>query len=207
MYSHFGVSQSLQHQSLKKLLFQLRDNDTVGFVIPVDDMPAAVDLDPSNFIVKMANQTLKERCFNYTLHNCQKVLDHRTNTNEAPSTLSQDFLNFNDNSGDGDCQSGQTGTVGNGDDERLSPNEAFEYINPRIKSLLSVIQSTGLTRSDLKDLKELNKDFLQMEEKFLEMMSTRKRQSSSAMSSQFVSSNLPDHNRRKTHGTKHMRHS
>jgi hypothetical protein len=122
-------------------------------------------------------------------------LEHRKSTHEAPSTLSQDFLNFNE-SDDGDLET----STEQGREDRLSPNEAYELLNPRIKSLLSVIQSTGLTRSELA---ELNGDFLMIEEKILGRLS-RKRQSSS---SHFVSSNLTDHNRRKTHGTKHMKYS
>jgi hypothetical protein len=84
MYSHFGVSQSLQHQNLKKSLFELRDNDCAGFVLPLDDMPAEITVDTNNFIVAMAARPLEERCANYTLHNCKTILDHRASTHKAP---------------------------------------------------------------------------------------------------------------------------
>jgi hypothetical protein len=122
----------------------------------------------------------------------------RHDKHAAPSTLSQDYHNFNtdDDNSDHDARSSDLKK----DDGPISGNEAYEYLNPRFKSIVSALQSKGIMRSDLQ---EVHRELLQVEQKIIERLS-RKRPVSS--SSQIVSSNLADHNRRKTHGTKHMKY-
>jgi hypothetical protein len=84
--------------------------------------------------------------------------------------------------------------------EHLLPGEAYELINPSLKMLISIFESTTVTRTDIKELKQ---NILQLQGKFLERFG--KKQRTNPPGTQFVSSNLPDNSRKKTHGTKYMR--
>jgi exonuclease VII small subunit len=69
-----------------------------------------------------------------------------------------------------------------------------------LKSLVSAIESTEAT---LEDIEEAFQDMLKLKAKFKECFFSRKSRVQSS-SSNFVSSNLADNPRCKTHGTKHM---
>jgi hypothetical protein len=209
MYYHFGVSQCPQHQQIRKLLFELRDNDSQGPVVPHADMPPDVEFSDENDIFAKSKLCLENRCQNHSFTVCQTVMQDRQDTHAAPSTLSQDYHNFNSND---DCSNYGASHVhathdlfGNTNHEEqldgpLLGNEAYEYLNPRFKSIVSALQSKGIMRSDLQ---EVHHELLQLEGKIIQRLSQERPVSSSC---QFVSSNLADHNRRKTHGTKHMKY-
>jgi ribosomal protein L16 Arg81 hydroxylase len=115
--------------------------------------------------------------------------------NDAPSTLSQDYWNFNDDD-DGENSTDNLCAVNK---HRARKTNVFEKLNPVFKSLVASIESTEAT---MEDIEEAFQDILKIEEKFKNRFSRKSRNTSS--SSAFVSSNLPDNPRRKTHGTKHL---
>jgi hypothetical protein len=137
-------------------------------------------------------------------------MQERRDTHTAPSTLSQEYHNFNSdddfttsNSASGGCSAGVHSDANKNQDEQdgpISGNEAYDYLNPRFKSIISALQSKGTMRSNLQ---EVHHTLLQLEEKIIQRLSQKRPASSSC---QFISSNLADHNRRKTHGTKHMKY-
>jgi hypothetical protein len=199
MYSHFGISQQPHHKSMMKLLFKLRDNDCPGPIIQDKDMPADVSMEVENTALLVSSRRpLVERCYNHGPAKCRDVINKRSNDNDAPSTLSQDYLNFND------CDDNSTACHSSSEheevNEQLYPGEAYELINPSFKTLMSIFESRTVTRSDVNELK---RNIVELQGKFLERIS--KKQRSHPPCVQFVSSSLPDHTRKKTHGTKHMR--
>jgi hypothetical protein len=172
-------------------------------------MPPDVEFSDENDIFAKSKLCLENRCQNHSFTVCQTVMQDRQDTHAAPSTLSQDYHNFNSND---DCSNYGASHVhathdlfGNTNHEEqldgpLLGNEAYEYLNPRFKSIVSALQSKGIMRSDLQ---EVHHELLQLEGKIIQRLSQKRPVSSSC---QFVSSNLADHNRRKTHGTKHMKY-
>jgi hypothetical protein len=79
------------------------------------------------------------------------VINKRSNDNDAPSTMSQDYLNFNDcDDNSSACHSSPEQEEVN---EQLYPGEAFELINPSLKTLLSIFESRNVTRSNVNELK------------------------------------------------------
>jgi hypothetical protein len=118
--------------------------------------------------------------------------------NNAPSTLSQDYCNYNDSDPD------EVSLI-NGNDHSNKRTagkrrtNVFEKLNPVFKSLVASIESTEAT---MEDIEEAFQDMLKIEEKFKARFSRKIGKALSAHA--FVSSNLADNPRRKTHGTKHM---
>jgi hypothetical protein len=202
MYSHFGLSQQTHHKSMMKLLFKLRDNDCQGPIIRDEDMPANIGFEVANHneILTLSRLPLAERCYNHSPKKCRGVINDRSNENDAPSTLSQDYLNFNDCDDDNSRTLSLSSEEEDEQNEHLLPGEAYELINPSLKTLISIFESTTVTRTDVKELK---RNILQLQGKFLERFG--KKQRTNPPGTQFVSSNLPDNSRKKTHGTKYMR--
>jgi hypothetical protein len=208
MYYHFGVSQRSQRQQIRKLLFEFRDNDSQGPVVPHADMPPDIEFCEENPIVAFSKLCIENRCQNHSVSNCQTAMQDHQDTHTAPSTLSQDYHNFNSNDDfTSNLASGGSAAVhlfGNKNhdeqDGPISGNEAYDYLNPQIKSIVAALQSKGIMRSDLQ---EVHRTLLQLEEKIIQQLSQKRPAFSSC---QFISSNLADHNHRKAHGTKHMKY-
>jgi hypothetical protein len=95
MYYHFGVSQRSQHQQIRKLLFELRDYDSQGPVVPHADMPPDIEFFEENPIVAFSKLCIENRYQNHSVSTCQTVMQDCQDTHTAPSTLSQDYHNFN----------------------------------------------------------------------------------------------------------------
>jgi hypothetical protein len=196
-YSHYGVSNLEEHRPLLNLLLRLRDNDVDGPVLPLANLPANIDWadDVANPIVSMSRHPLSDCCCNYSSQQCNSALHDHLQVNDAPSTLSQDYWNFNDDD-DGENSTDNLCAVNK---HRARKTNVFEKLNPVFKSLVASIESTEAT---MEDIEEAFQDILKIEEKFKNRFSRKSRNTSS--SSAFVSSNLPDNPRRKTHGTKHL---
>jgi hypothetical protein len=184
---------------MRNLLLQLRDNDVHGPVLPQISMPKNVQWEDGgiNHILAASRQPLICRCRNYSAEQCMFALEDRASVNNAPSTLSQDYWNFNEN----DLRENDHGSMGGGRGgtkrRARETRNVFEKLNPVFKSLVAAIESTEATAEDIE---EAFQDILKIEEKFKERYS---RKGNNRFSSKFVSSNLADNPRRKTHGTKH----
>jgi hypothetical protein len=151
-------------------------------------------------ISEMSRRPLVKRCYNHSPRQCQQVIDARAKENEAPSTLLQDYHNFNDGDDDSACSSSSSSEEESPQNEQLKPGEAFAMINPSLKALLSLFESRNASRTDVKELK---RNIVELQGKFTERF--RKKHQTNPPSSHFVSSSLSDHSRKKTHGTKHLR--
>jgi hypothetical protein len=174
----------------------------VQAVIPTAALPTnlAQDNYATGPVMEMSRKPLSERCCNYSSLQCYSAVNDRASANNAPSTLSQDFWNFN-KSGDDDMdedQEGDTCSVQCGK-RTLNKRNVFEKHNPVFKALVCAIQSTEAT---IDDIEEAFQDMLNLEAKFKERF--RRKLRTQPSSSNFVSSSLADNPRRKTHGTKHM---
>jgi hypothetical protein len=103
-YSHYGISNLEAHQPLRNLLLQLCNNDVKGPVLSSISMPANVEVpdiaDVSNPIIAISQQPPSCRCYNYSVEQCNYALHNHAQVNNAPSTLSQDYWNFNDSDHD-----------------------------------------------------------------------------------------------------------
>jgi hypothetical protein len=104
-YSHYGVLNLGEHQSLLNSLLTTRlcDNDVHGPVLPSNStMPANIDWHDNTSnptIVATSRQPITSCCYNYSSEQCVSALQDRALVNDASSTLSQDYWNFN-NDGD-----------------------------------------------------------------------------------------------------------
>jgi hypothetical protein len=181
---------------MRNLLLQLRDNDVA--MLPQISMPKNVQWEDGgiNHILAASRQPLIGRCRNYTAEQCMFALQDRASVNNAPSTLSQDYWNFNEN----DLSENDHDSMGGGGGTKRFVTETrnvFEKLNPVFKSLMAAIESTEATAEDIE---EAFQDMLKIEEKFKERYS---RKGNNRFSSKIVSSNLADNPRHKTHGTKH----
>jgi hypothetical protein len=148
-------------------------------------------------ILQMSQRPLVERCYNHGPQKCRQVIDNRSKENEAPSTLSQDYLSFNDCDDDSACTSSSDEDSFN---EQLSPGEAYAMLNPSIKALLNLFESRNVTRMDVKELK---RTIVELQGNFTERFS--KKHKPNPPCAHFVSSSLSDPSRKKTHGTNHLR--
>jgi hypothetical protein len=117
--------------------------------------------------------------------------------NNAPSTLSQDYWNFNENS---DSDEPDQIAPGSQCHKRTAKRtNIYEKLNPIFKSLVAAMESTEAT---LDDVEEAFQDMLKIEAKFKERFGRKSRHHRSSLKS--VSSSLADNPKRKTHGTKNM---
>jgi hypothetical protein len=114
------------------LLLQLRDNDVCGPVVPANVLPTIFS--PVNDIndpfLELSKKSLADRCRNFSVHQCNNsAIQDRALENNAPSTLSQDYWNFNESEDDEQI------CVGGQQKRKLTERKVFEKTTPCLNRL------------------------------------------------------------------------
>jgi hypothetical protein len=93
----------------------------------------------------MHQKSLADRCRNFSVHQCNSAILDRALENNAPSTLSQDYRNFNESEVDEQI------CVGGQQKHKLTERKVFEKLNPVFKSLVSATEGTEATVEDIEE--------------------------------------------------------
>jgi hypothetical protein len=175
----------------KKVMFQLRRNDTKGPALFDHEVPPSNSFRLNHPIVAVVSQSVEACCLNYTESMCRHVMSRAA---DAPGHLTQETMINNES--DDDVE-GEGCVLFNGDDGRPGIKEAdtpFAILQPILKELCGVME---LNHKE----EDLSRYSATMTAWIAEQKATAF--GGTIRKGRAVSSAVPTNKRRKTHGTSH----